>query len=169
MRWSLVHSTIFILVAGTGSLAIDTSASGTQLICLNAQDQFVTCNSGPCSDRTVPCVPYDHGCPECDHSPSERAETHQGATHHTSAGKGGPVANWAHPYAEIQPTWPSATWRAIDHRYCRVDCGCQRSRTGDQAAAPALSGPRREGRTGHPADNDGRFRGRSRTPHRLAW
>jgi hypothetical protein len=53
MRWSLVRGAVVVVAAGASLLAIDTSADATQLICLNAQNQFVACKAG-----TVPANPY---------------------------------------------------------------------------------------------------------------
>jgi hypothetical protein len=53
MRWSLVRGAAVVVAAGASLLAFDTSADATQLICLNAQNQFVACKAG-----TVPANPY---------------------------------------------------------------------------------------------------------------
>jgi hypothetical protein len=54
MKWALVRGALVIAAAGVGWLAIGTSASATQLICLNSQGQFVACKEGLVPTGTYP-------------------------------------------------------------------------------------------------------------------
>ena len=56
-----VRAAAFVVTAGALLLATDASASGTQLLCLNGQSQFITCPAGTAPISPSPLLPPTTG------------------------------------------------------------------------------------------------------------